>query len=290
MQLSANINGNPKSLRGPAPLHHTILKNRTHTGVTLQTLHETRFDHGAILAQTPRPGIPVPPDATLESLRNLVTAPAAEMLVQGLRDGAHVPPLQPQQQPQPRLAEKVEDGSGFGDGLDSALAHAPKLTKLDRKIAWGDWTAADWLRRVHVLGPLWTEVEVGADAEAGVDAKTIQGGSGSGSGRTKRLIFEDLDVAPLEWRDVDPARHLGTLVFLSSSQQQAHQANSDEGPSLPERIAVPCADGGEGESDGSVLVPAGRGGGCLRIKTLKVEGHKSQPAARVFASLVRGAE
>lgn len=140
-------------------MHHTLLKNRPYTGVTLQTLHESKFDHGTILAQTPSPGLPVPSNATLQDLHDLVTPVAAEMLVQGLRDGVHVPPHQPARD------NKIDDGAD--------LSHAPKLGKSDRQIQWNGWTADDFVRHQRVLGPLWTHAM----------AK---------DGKSKRLIFEDV--------------------------------------------------------------------------------------------------
>ncbi|KAI9867161.1 MAG: Methionyl-tRNA formyltransferase [Trichoglossum hirsutum] len=133
--------------RGPAPLHHTLLAGRSKTGITLQTLHPTSFDHGIILAQTPYPGfdIPEPETCTVQELRSLVAPKGAEMLVQGLRDRVFIPPL-------------MEVGwwsNAQLRGRIPEIKHAPKITPRDRHIDWFSFTANEILRRQRVLGPLW---------------------------------------------------------------------------------------------------------------------------------------
>ncbi|KAK8053734.1 Formyltransferase [Apiospora saccharicola] len=86
------------NLRGPAPLHNALLNWVKVTGVTLQTLDPWEFDKGLVLAQTPPDElIEIPLKCTVPQLRDLVTPVGARMLVQGLRDGVHVPPLDAQQ-------------------------------------------------------------------------------------------------------------------------------------------------------------------------------------------------
>lgn len=134
-------------------MQHTILQRRSHVGITVQTLDASRFDHGAILSQTPWPGIPIPPslmslpptsttaakDSGTESsshptatstkppyqaLLDLVAGPAAGMLVAVLRSARYVPPLNPQ--PSALLAARP----------DAALWSAPKIRPHDRQVPW----------------------------------------------------------------------------------------------------------------------------------------------------------
>ncbi|KAH7262086.1 formyl transferase [Fusarium tricinctum] len=153
-------------LRGPAPVHHAILKGYEYTGVSLQTLDDREFDHGTVLSQTSRPGISVPPGSTVQELTNLLAPIGAQMLVQGLRDGVHVPPRQ--------------DKSWKGEELnEERLSHAPKVTKANGHVKWTTWTADEIVRRVRVLGSVWTHA---------VNKK----------GETKRLIFQDAECVSLE--------------------------------------------------------------------------------------------
>ena len=126
-------------LRGPAPIVHALLKRRSHTGVTLQTMHPTRFDHGVVLSQTPAPGIPIPKDCTAKDLIETLGPLGAELLCQGVQDGLFV-------DPKAARTETLE--------MDE-LELAPKITPEDRHIDWASWNADEILLRDRVLGRLW---------------------------------------------------------------------------------------------------------------------------------------
>ncbi|KAM0344647.1 hypothetical protein ACHAPU_007242 [Fusarium lateritium] len=170
-------------LRGPAPIHHAILRGYGHTGVSLQTLDDKEFDHGTVLSQTPRPGITVPPGSTIQELTNLLAPIGAQMLVQGLRDGVHVAPRQ-------NRGWKAEE---FDKGQ---LTHAPKVIKADGHVNWTAWTADEIVRRVRVLGSVWTHA---------VNKK----------GEMKRLIFQDAEMVSSDGIRADGAR----VQFVESSEQ-----------------------------------------------------------------------
>ncbi|KAL4921556.1 formyl transferase [Aspergillus aurantiobrunneus] len=133
--------------RGPAPLHHTLLAGRTTTGVTLQTLHLQHFDHGVILSQTPSPGfeIPNPESCTVPELLDVVAPKSADILIEGIRNGLFVPP--------------VED-AGWYSPEQKDLIHATKIKPEDRHIDWANWSWTDISRRQRVLGPLWSKALV----------------------------------------------------------------------------------------------------------------------------------
>lgn len=146
-------------LRGPAPLQWTILARRPVTGVTLQTLHPTAFDRGEMLAQTPRPGLPVQPIHTTADLLALLAPEGARLLVDALRRDLHVgPPYAPVPD---RVPVDVDD--------ERRCRYAPKTTKADLAVDWarrlwarehpdlypedgGAWTASDLARRFRALG------------------------------------------------------------------------------------------------------------------------------------------
>ncbi|KAI9805554.1 MAG: hypothetical protein M1825_000805 [Sarcosagium campestre] len=131
-------------LRGAAPLHHALLAQRKHVGMTIQTLDPKCFDHGKILLQTPPPGleIPNPESCTFQDLERYVAPKAADMLVQFLRRGLYIPPLNV-------MEPEHRDQSG-------ELLTAPKLVTEDRHIKWSSWDGAEILRRQRVLGGLWS--------------------------------------------------------------------------------------------------------------------------------------
>ena len=124
----------------PAPITHTLLKRRSYTGVTLQTMHPTRFDHGTVLAQTPLPGVPVPPECTPDELLKVLGLLGAELLCDGVENGVFVPPL-------------VDAREGVPE--PEQIEHAPKITPEERHLDWTSWTADEVRLRDKVLGRLW---------------------------------------------------------------------------------------------------------------------------------------
>ncbi|KAL4896462.1 hypothetical protein BDV59DRAFT_198839 [Aspergillus ambiguus] len=161
------------SFRGPAPLHHTLLAGRSTTGVTLQTLHLKHFDHGAILQQTPPPGfdIPNPDSCTVPELLNIVAPKGAEILLDGIRKGLFVPP--------------VEDAGWRSSNMTGTLVHASKIIPEDRHIDWASWSSMDISRRNRVIGPLWSKALVVSSPPN--EAQSFQ---------YRRTIFTELEEVP----------------------------------------------------------------------------------------------
>ncbi|KAL2152645.1 hypothetical protein VTH82DRAFT_5829 [Thermothelomyces myriococcoides] len=133
-------------LRGPAPIHHALLAERNYTGITIQTLSPEAFDAGVPLLQTPPPGIRIPEECTPEQLQGILAPMGADLLVQALRAGLHVPPYQPWRQQHQVKEEDVQRGSGQ-NGTTTPRSftqppppppppmHAPKITPQDRQKA-----------------------------------------------------------------------------------------------------------------------------------------------------------
>ncbi|CAZ86348.1 unnamed protein product [Tuber melanosporum] len=94
--------------RGAAPIYHTLLDQQPITGVSVQTLHPVKFDHGAILLQT-NPPINVPPKTRYQALHDTLASHGAELLVETLRRGLFFPPLDPVENDyKPSLAPKID--------------------------------------------------------------------------------------------------------------------------------------------------------------------------------------
>ncbi|KAI0399333.1 formyl transferase [Xylaria palmicola] len=302
-------------LRGPAPLHHTLLAARPLAGVTLQTLDPAAFDRGVVLAQTPADprhpdALRVPGDCrTVDGLRRIVTPVAARMLVKGLREGLHVPPLEDRGW----FARGDAGADALGGGEESVeLTHAPKITKRDRRVtleilracdaetaAAGDEQGPGTLaRRLAVMGPLWFM------------SRDRRGGA-------RRVIVEGLEEIPGASR----ANRPGILLSVASSSAttsshpspprspSAPSAVSSDAPPPPTRYLIPFEGEEEeagGEASGMNLVfwsapptssstsssPAGQRGrgqggrerdeelclGNYRVLSLKVEGKGAMPA------------
>ena len=126
--------------RGSAPIHHTLLRGRSSTGVTVQTLHPKHFDHGDILAQTPSPGIKVGMNATPSELIDQLGHHGGQLLVDVLQRRAFVPPL---------------DDAGWYARSGGPIDHAEKITPQHRYIDFATATIDDIAKRQQVLGKLW---------------------------------------------------------------------------------------------------------------------------------------
>ncbi|OPB37103.1 hypothetical protein A0O28_0040150 [Trichoderma guizhouense] len=151
-------------LRGPAPIHHAMMRGDKYTGVSLQTLDPKVFDHGTVLTQTPSPGLPIPANATLQNLTEDLAKVGAEMLVQGLRDGLHVPPY--------------TDAGWMAEQLkDAELVHAPKVGKGESQIRWSGWTPSHFERFVNIFNTVWTQAR-------------------NNKGKFKRVLFLEVESVP----------------------------------------------------------------------------------------------
>lgn len=163
-----------------------MLRGDTHMGVTLQTLHETTFDHGVILSQTPRPGIWTGNSSSLADINTVMAAEGARLLVDGLRRGDHVPPY-----------VEAEGVQWEGDGRPPQ--HAPKISKADTGVDWTSWAAEDWRRRLRISRAVWTVVGVPGE-----------------EGARRRVIFHDAS----EVSEADVTGHRGTLDVYNGPLQQ----------------------------------------------------------------------
>ena len=134
-------------LRGPAPIHHALLKERPFTGVSIQTLHPKLFDQGMILAQTASPGMKVTPEATPAELIETLAIEGATMLVDVLKSGAFVPPLR--------------DVGWYSDSK-GPIDHAGKITKNQREVDFRRDALQDILRVQRVIGAPYCILQNGA--------------------------------------------------------------------------------------------------------------------------------
>ncbi|KAK4575138.1 Methionyl-tRNA formyltransferase [Recurvomyces mirabilis] len=123
------------AFRGPAPIQRAMLERAEKTGVTLQTMHPTRFDHGALLSRSPT--LASPYTLQLDEVIETLGTAGAKLLVEGICDGLFVPPVQPL------------------EPISEVATYAAKITPEDRHIDWQKWTSEDVTVRDRVLSNLW---------------------------------------------------------------------------------------------------------------------------------------
>lgn len=128
-------------LRGAAPIQHAILKGRSHTGVSIQTMHPTRFDHGLVLDQV---SIPLTNEYTASTLTTQLGMLGESLLFKALKERSFI-------DPKPTVDSNVDE---------SSVEHAPKITPEDRHIDWSSWSAEKIERYGRALGKLWDDTSV----------------------------------------------------------------------------------------------------------------------------------
>lgn len=121
---------------GASPLQFALLNNDKQTGVTVQTLHPTEFDRGAIVAQ--RGGIEIRRDETLQSLRDRCAVEGADLLGEVITKGLYKDP-------------------SFKPVYE--YSYASKITPQMSQIDWGH-SSDGIVRRYNTLGPLFTFKEI----------------------------------------------------------------------------------------------------------------------------------
>jgi methionyl-tRNA formyltransferase len=263
------------SFRGPAPLHHTLLAGETHTGVTLQTLHPEKFDHGAILAQTPPLKIPNASQCTYQELLEFITPKAAEVLVQGIRDRLFIPDRNRQER-----SQHNDSGRGMSSSSSSEtgrpLRHAPKITTEDRYIDWKKSTE-DILRRDRVLGRLWTFCQP--------------------KGRPKtRIVLEGLEDMTRKAPDFWWFEMLNELASTAYSKTTGNMNNPYDHKDLGKFILLPVLSVGNQRfsipfvEQGGAMVMRHPNGDVLLVKEITIEGGKKKSAAKALAEWSRAHE
>jgi len=144
-------------LRGAAPIPHALMAGDKETGVTVQTLHPSKFDHGAILAQKKQAIDPQQP-ADMVALTEELAKVGASLLVQSLKEGNFVPPITPQ--------ESIWNDKG------KPPREAPKLKSESGHIKWNEWGSSEILRRDEVLRRTWSLIELPAQKESTLKVPT----------------------------------------------------------------------------------------------------------------------
>lgn len=123
-------------LRGAAPIQWTIIQGRKDSGVSIQTLHPSKFDEGLILDQTPPLPIPDPHGTTFELERDRLAPIGAEMLVKAIRNKLYLPPY---------------------TGIDPKypVTFAPKMKQTDRIVDFNAMRSEEILNRNRAIPKLF---------------------------------------------------------------------------------------------------------------------------------------
>lgn len=120
---------------GSSPIQYAIRNGDQTTGVTIQTLHPTKFDRGEIIAQSEE--VSVLENENYDSLLERLGELGSDMLIQTLQKGLYKPPITP-----------IIPSTSF--------SLAPRISPSESEIRWNDHTTKNVINLYNSLGPLHT--------------------------------------------------------------------------------------------------------------------------------------
>lgn len=138
-------------LRGPAPIHHTLIQNLRQTGVSLCTLDPKHFDHGQVLRQE-KLKVPEASMVGYDALQQYLAPRGGDLLLSGLRDGCFMSPLE--------TVMSLPEAS-----------HAPKLTADYVSIQWSNWSTDRILQTQKLGRPLQSYWDVSSNRGYDIDVR-----------------------------------------------------------------------------------------------------------------------
>jgi methionyl-tRNA formyltransferase len=119
---------------GSSPIQYALMNDDSFTGVTIQTLHPTKFDHGDIVLQSPE--IPIQDDDDFCLLRDKLGAIGGDLLNEVMAKELYL--NYPKTQP------------------NYLYSLAPKISPQRSQIDWNNHTPRQIKRLADALGPLHT--------------------------------------------------------------------------------------------------------------------------------------
>ncbi|OBA21905.1 Formyltransferase [Metschnikowia bicuspidata var. bicuspidata NRRL YB-4993] len=117
---------------GSSPIQHALMEDCKSTGVTVQTLHPTKFDHGDIICQSEE--VEILNDDKFVSLQEKLATVGADLLADVVYSGSYTNPPHFQSLEQYSLA--------------------PKLSPAKSEVKWGQMSSRQVRRLNDALGPL----------------------------------------------------------------------------------------------------------------------------------------
>lgn len=148
--------------RGSSPIQYALLNNDRFTGVTIQSLHPTKFDKGEIISQSSELDI----QQLLRSAQNINEPPiltnrlthqlgriGSKMLCDLIQNGGYI----------------KEQKNSRNQDTKYVSSVAPRIQTCDKLIQWREYDANQLCRRLMTLGPLYTFIKCGKDKHTGQD-------------------------------------------------------------------------------------------------------------------------
>lgn len=160
--------------KGASPIQFALLNRDKETGVTVQTLHPSKFDQGSIVAQTE----PLIVDQLLckgvvSHFDKDVPINTAIMMDQLGIEGSNLL--------KKVIAQDLYLDTNIDQKTDIEPSYAPKITTEMRQINWQSDDAEILLNKLQVLGPIFTHKKISTR---------------DGTVVNKRVIFHEIEITP----------------------------------------------------------------------------------------------
>ena len=187
-------------LKGAAPIQWTILHGMKMTGVTLQTLHESKFDEGVVLDQALVP-IEHSNNTSFKGLRDQLGPIGADLLIKGLREKRYI------------SQDPISTTS-----TSERFSYAPKLEKRHMAMSPEIHSARQILRMCQALGAVWAHTQ-------DLDGKAVRVTT---NGLTADSVFSpaNSDFIPREVTEIATSIPVGVPYGIISYGQQPQNSKA----------------------------------------------------------------
>lgn len=163
---------------GSSPIQHALMNDDSYTGVTVQTLHPTKFDHGSLITQSDR--IPIQDSDDYGSLESRLGEVGGQLLQHTLKEKLYLNV--------PTITNDMTPSS------------ATKIHHSAKEINWLTMSSRTIKRYCDALGPLYTFIL----------AEPLKKKKKSSGASFKRVILQDINVA-----ETNALNHysIGSFIF-----------------------------------------------------------------------------
>jgi methionyl-tRNA formyltransferase len=184
-------------LKGAAPIQWTILNGCRTTGVSLQTLHASKFDEGVVMDQIPVP-IQEHSTCTFNQLRDQLGPVGAELLIRGLRGKRYMSEDRPLEDTNPEQT-----------------SYAPKIKKQHAAINPALHDSHQILRMQRALKNIWAHAQNVDGEPSRVLTHSVIGGA---------ALQKHLDLIPATIRSTAASLPIGVPYGIVRGRRQPTQA------------------------------------------------------------------
>lgn len=262
--VSYSLNVHPSLLpryRGSSPIQYALLNNDGFTGVTIQSLHPTKFDKGEIISQSCELDI----GEMLEDARDINEQPifttrlthrlgqvGSKMLCELIKNGGYIK----------KKEEKEKEKEKEEGKYESSLAS--RIQTSDRMIQWYKYDANQLYRRLMTLGPLYTFIKCGKNKKNTGEEDVV-----------KRVILHAFNIKEKEKETTESNGIPGSFDIIIGDNNVNNNA----------RMIIHCINGTSLEVEAIQMAGSVKGTAAQFLHDWSKQQQKHSPLRGVFCSI-----